>query len=67
MTVRENLSLGRLARKTDGSHGVVWSEAQILDYFPRLKERIDVATDKLCAALPHFGPVSFRGAKRNPE
>ena len=24
MTVRENLSLGRLARKTDGSHGVVW-------------------------------------------
>src|SRR5882672_3035602 len=25
MTVRENLSLGRLARKTDGSNGVVWS------------------------------------------
>ncbi|MFZ2157405.1 MAG: branched-chain amino acid ABC transporter ATP-binding protein/permease [Bradyrhizobium sp.] len=47
MTVRENLSLGRLARKTDGSHGVVWSEAQILDYFPRLKERLDVAADYL--------------------
>jgi len=47
MTVRENLSLGRLARKTDGSHGVVWSEEQILDYFPRLKERIDVAADYL--------------------
>jgi ABC-type branched-subunit amino acid transport system ATPase component/ABC-type branched-subunit amino acid transport system permease subunit len=47
MTVRENLALGRLARKTDGSHGVVWSEQQILDYFPRLKERMDVAADYL--------------------
>jgi ABC-type branched-subunit amino acid transport system ATPase component len=47
MTVRENLALGRLARKTDGSHGVVWSEEQILEYFPRLKERIDVAADYL--------------------
>ena len=47
MTVRENLSLGRLARKTDGSHGVVWSEEQILEYFPRLKERLDVAADYL--------------------
>jgi ABC-type branched-subunit amino acid transport system ATPase component len=47
MTVRENLSLGRLARKTDGSHGVVWSEEQILGYFPRLKERLDVAADHL--------------------
>ena len=47
MTVRENLSLGRLARKTDGSHGVVWSEDKILEYFPRLKERMDVAADYL--------------------
>ncbi|WP_225678155.1 branched-chain amino acid ABC transporter ATP-binding protein/permease [Bradyrhizobium hereditatis] len=47
MTVRENLALGRLARKTDGSTGVVWDEAQILDYFPRLKERMDVAADYL--------------------
>jgi branched-chain amino acid transport system ATP-binding protein len=47
MTVRENLSLGRLARKTDGSHGVVWSEEQILEYFPRLKERINIAADYL--------------------
>jgi branched-chain amino acid transport system ATP-binding protein len=47
MTVRENLSLGRLARKTDGSNGVVWSEQQIFDYFPRLKERMDVAADYL--------------------
>ena len=47
MTVRENLSLGRLARKTDGSHGVAWSEEKILEYFPRLKERMDVAADYL--------------------
>jgi branched-chain amino acid transport system ATP-binding protein len=47
MTVRENLSLGRLARKTDGSNGVVWNEEQILDYFPRLRERMDVAADYL--------------------
>jgi branched-chain amino acid transport system ATP-binding protein len=47
MTVRENLALGRLARKTDGSHGAVWNEQQILEYFPRLKERMDVAADYL--------------------
>jgi branched-chain amino acid transport system ATP-binding protein len=47
MTVRENLALGRLARKTDGSKGVVWSQDQILHYFPRLKERMDVAADYL--------------------
>jgi branched-chain amino acid transport system ATP-binding protein len=47
MTVRENLSLGRLARKTDGSSGVVWSEQQILETFPRLKERMDIAADYL--------------------
>jgi branched-chain amino acid transport system ATP-binding protein len=47
MTVRENLSLGRLARKTDGSNGVAWDEAQILEYFPRLRERMDVAADYL--------------------
>ncbi|MGZ5876548.1 MAG: branched-chain amino acid ABC transporter ATP-binding protein/permease [Bradyrhizobium sp.] len=47
MTVRENLSLGRLARKTDGSNGVVWNEDRILEYFPRLKARMDVAADYL--------------------
>ena len=47
MTVRENLALGRLARRTDGSHGAVWSEEQIFDYFPRLKQRMDVAADYL--------------------
>jgi branched-chain amino acid transport system ATP-binding protein len=47
MTVRENLSLGRLARKTDGSNGVVWNEERILEYFPRLRERMDIAADYL--------------------
>ncbi|MBR0824521.1 ATP-binding cassette domain-containing protein [Bradyrhizobium manausense] len=47
MTVRENLALGRLARKTDGSDGVVWDEERILNTFPRLKERMNVAADYL--------------------
>jgi branched-chain amino acid transport system ATP-binding protein len=47
MTVKENLALGRLARKTDGSNGVVWDEATILDHFPRLKQRMNVAADYL--------------------
>jgi ABC-type branched-subunit amino acid transport system ATPase component len=47
MTVADNLALGRLARATDGRHGVVWSEQQILEYFPRLKERMNVAADYL--------------------
>ncbi len=47
MSVADNLALGRLARATDGSHGIVWSEAQILEYFPRLRERMHVAADYL--------------------
>ena len=47
MTVAENLALGRLARKTDGSRGAVWDEARVLDTFPRLKERLRVAADYL--------------------
>jgi ABC-type branched-subunit amino acid transport system ATPase component len=47
MSVAENLALGRLARKTDGATGVVWSEDRILEYFPRLKERMHVAADYL--------------------
>ena len=47
MTVAENLALGRLARPTDGSQGVVWSEDKILQYFPRLKERMGTPADYL--------------------
>src|SRR4029079_117497 len=64
MTVRENLSLGRLARKTDGSHGVVWNEEQILQYFPRLRERMDVAADYLSGGEPQMGAVA-RGMSGN--
>ena len=47
MSVADNLSLGRLARATDGKSGVVWSEAHILEMFPRLKERYHTAADYL--------------------
>jgi len=47
MTVADNLALGRLARATDGSNGIVWSEEQILHYFPRLKDRMHTAADYL--------------------
>lgn len=45
MTVRENLELGRLKRRTGaGQH---WSDEQILDFFPRLAERMDTEADRL--------------------
>jgi branched-chain amino acid transport system ATP-binding protein len=47
MTVAENLALGRLARPTDGSEGVVWSEEKILEFFPRLKARMRTPADYL--------------------
>lgn len=47
MTVADNLALGRLARATDGSSGVVWSEEKILQIFPRLRERINTPADYL--------------------
>ncbi|HEX7387724.1 MAG TPA: branched-chain amino acid ABC transporter ATP-binding protein/permease [Castellaniella sp.] len=47
MTVAENLALGRQARPTDGRTGVVWDEARIFEYFPRIRERMDVEADYL--------------------
>jgi ABC-type branched-subunit amino acid transport system ATPase component len=47
MTVAENLALGRLARPTDGKEGVVWTEQKILEFFPRLKERMHTPADYL--------------------
>ncbi|TFF19142.1 ATP-binding cassette domain-containing protein [Jiella endophytica] len=47
MSVADNLSLGRLARRTDGSDGVVWSEEEILQMFPRLRERYRSSADFL--------------------
>ncbi len=58
MTVAENLALGRLARKTDGSDGVVWSEEKIFEYFPRLKERMQVEADYLSGGEQQMAAVA---------
>jgi ABC-type branched-subunit amino acid transport system ATPase component len=58
MTVAENLALGRLARKTDGSHGVAWSEDRIYEYFPRLKERRHIAADYLSGGEQQMAAVA---------
>jgi ABC-type branched-subunit amino acid transport system ATPase component/ABC-type branched-subunit amino acid transport system permease subunit len=47
MTVAENLGLGRLARQTEGANGTVWSQEQILESFPRLKDRLHTPADYL--------------------
>jgi len=45
MSVRHNLELGRLKRRR--GEGVAWSEAKILDFFPRLRARLDTPADFL--------------------
>ena len=47
MSVRDNLALGRMTRLNPELGGVCWDEAKILDYFPRLKERMDTDADYL--------------------
>jgi ABC-type branched-subunit amino acid transport system ATPase component len=58
MTVADNLALGRLARATDGSNGVVWSEQKIFEYFPRLQERMHVAADYLSGGEQQMAAVA---------
>lgn len=58
MTVAENLALGRLARATDGSHGVAWSEDEIYAMFPRLRERRHVAADYLSGGEQQMAAVA---------
>jgi ABC-type branched-subunit amino acid transport system ATPase component len=58
MTVADNLALGRLARATDGRHGVAWSEERIFEYFPRLKERMHVAADYLSGGEQQMAAVA---------
>jgi branched-chain amino acid transport system ATP-binding protein len=58
MTVAENLALGRLARATDGSHGVAWSQDKIFQYFPRLKDRMHVAADYLSGGEQQMAAVA---------
>jgi branched-chain amino acid transport system ATP-binding protein len=56
MTVRENLELGRLKRRTGaGSH---WSDEQILDYFPRLGERMEIEADRLSGGEQQMAAVA---------
>jgi ABC-type branched-subunit amino acid transport system ATPase component len=45
MSVRDNLELGRLKRRS-GS-GTAWSDERILTFFPRLKSRLDTPADFL--------------------
>jgi branched-chain amino acid transport system ATP-binding protein len=45
MSVRHNLELGRLKRRT--GEGVAWSDAKILEFFPRLRKRLDTPADFL--------------------
>jgi branched-chain amino acid transport system ATP-binding protein/branched-chain amino acid transport system permease protein len=58
MTVAENLALGRLARATDGSRGVVWTEERIFETFPRLAERKHVAADYLSGGEQQMAAVA---------
>jgi ABC-type branched-subunit amino acid transport system ATPase component/ABC-type branched-subunit amino acid transport system permease subunit len=47
MSVRDNLALGRMNRLNPAVGGTYWTEDMIFEYFPRLKERMDVAADYL--------------------
>jgi ABC-type branched-subunit amino acid transport system ATPase component/ABC-type branched-subunit amino acid transport system permease subunit len=58
MTAAENLALGRLARATDGSRGVVWNEATIFEHFPRLEKRLHVAADYLSGGEQQMAAVA---------
>ncbi|HWL55567.1 MAG TPA: branched-chain amino acid ABC transporter ATP-binding protein/permease [Paracoccus sp. (in: a-proteobacteria)] len=56
MTVRENLELGRLKRRTgSGSH---WSDEQILEFFPRLGERMETEADRLSGGEQQMAAVA---------
>jgi ABC-type branched-subunit amino acid transport system ATPase component/ABC-type branched-subunit amino acid transport system permease subunit len=58
MTAAENLALGRLARATDGSHGIAWNEATIFEHFPRLERRLHVAADYLSGGEQQMAAVA---------
>lgn len=56
MTVRQNLELGRLRRRTGaGSH---WSEGEILEFFPRLAERMSTEADQLSGGEQQMAAVA---------
>tara|TARA_R110002110_G_scaffold296500_6_gene510775 strand:+ start:894 stop:3404 length:2511 start_codon:yes stop_codon:yes gene_type:complete len=56
MSVKDNLELGRIKRRTGvGSH---WDEERIFNYFPRLKERIDTPADYLSGGEQQMAAVA---------
>lgn len=56
MTVRENLELGRIRRQTgEGTH---WSLDELLEYFPRLRERLDTPADSLSGGEQQMAAVA---------
>ena len=56
MTVRENLELGRIKRRTGaGNH---WSDEQILEFFPRLGERMETEADRLSGGEQQMAAVA---------
>jgi len=56
MSVRDNLELGALRRQTD--EGMHWTLDDILDYFPRLKERLDTPADRLSGGEQQMAAVA---------
>jgi branched-chain amino acid transport system ATP-binding protein len=58
MTVAENLALGRLSRSQRDADGVVWNEERIFEYFPRLKERMNVPADYLSGGEQQMAAVA---------
>jgi len=47
MSVRDNFALGRMNRVNPAIGGTYWTEEKIFEYFPRLRDRMDVAADYL--------------------
>lgn len=56
MTVRDNLELGRIRRRT--GNGTHWSDEEIFDYFPRLAERMDTEADRLSGGEQQMAAVA---------
>ncbi|HEX6014758.1 MAG TPA: branched-chain amino acid ABC transporter ATP-binding protein/permease [Geminicoccaceae bacterium] len=56
MSVRDNLELGRIRRRT--GHGIHWDEETILTFFPRLKERLGTPADYLSGGEQQMAAVA---------
>ena len=56
MTVRDNLELGRIRRRTGA--GTHWSDEEILEYFPRLAERMETEADRLSGGEQQMAAVA---------